>query len=490
MEQLNTAFYFVCDNIILLQSHFIEVAKNIAYIVLLIAVCMAGFNYALTGQGIKESAVKILKATLFFSVILFAYPRIISGMTAWTFNQAQASTYGTIGPYLDNAKTVIADHADETAASGEKDTFASTVTKSEAVSEEGDPNLYFGNIIRKRRVGTIEYTTVAPAAAMQAVLLVAGECLRYSDESGSGGILKANFGGMIRGLICAFFVILTGAFAVLEYLIAFLEYLFITSVGIILFPLSLWDGSKFMAEKFIGAIVGFFIKLLFCNICIFLMLYGFLSLAKGYSTTPFTGTPDEIVVVIFISLLFFFLCKSAPALAQSLLTGSPSLNAAGAMAAVGGAVAGAAGAINAGKAIGGAVAGGAAKAAFSGGGALAQAGAASNAVGELGGGAGAKAGAFMSSLGGSAKESVKAGAGDLARSLIGGSSSGGRGGSGAGSGINRHSERQKFLGEKNADGTKKSFGEYIAGRKEAGTNAGLDRMVSQEKKANEASNNA
>jgi hypothetical protein len=491
MEALDSAFFFVCDKLISLQVYFLSTAWKIGRTVLLIAVLTAGLNYGLTGQGLKESVVKILKAAVFFVAIMQVYPAIVSRITEWTFQTANDSTYASIAPFLEESKAAIAETADNTAAANTKGTFGSTVTKSEKASEDKDPMQFFSSIIKKRQYGNMTYTVVAPAAAMQAVLLVAGECLRFADEKPEGGgwgIQLPDFGRIIKGLLCGFFVIMTGAFAVLEYLIAFMEYLLVTSVGIILFPLSLWDGSKFMAEKLIGAIIGFFLKLLFCNICIFMMLYGFMTLAKGYTARPFTGTPDEIIVVIFISLLFFFMCKSAPALAQSLLTGSPSLNAAGAIAAVGGAVAGAGMALKAGGAAGSAIAGGGAKALFSGGGALAQAGAASKAVGELGGSAGQKAGAFMSSLGGSAKESFKAGAGDLARSLLGGGSSGGHGGSGAGTGVNRHSERQKFLGEKNADGTKKSFGEYIAGRKEAGTDTGIDRMVKQEQKENAAAN--
>jgi hypothetical protein len=132
------------------------------------------------------------------------------------------------------------------------------------------------------------------------------------------------------------------------------------------------------------------------------------------------------------------------------------------------------------KQAGGALAGGAAKAAFGGAGAFTQAASAAKAVGDLGGGAGTKTAAFMGSMAKSAGEAIKAGGGDLARSLIGG---GGHGG-GSGSGINRHSQFQKFLEEKNPDGTKKSFKEYLDSRREAGTDAGIDRMAKKEAKKN------
>jgi type IV secretion system protein TrbL len=292
-----------------------------------------------------------------------------------------------------------------------------------------------------------------------------------------------DFGRLLRGFICAFVLILTGILGVLEYVMAYLEFMLVSAVGIIMFPMSIWEGSKFLAEKLISAIIGFFIKLLFCSVCIFIMLYGFISLAKRYTALPFTGTADEIMTVLFTSLFFFVICKSAPGLAQSLLSGTPSLSAGGAITAVAGAAGAAAGAMGMAKQAGGAVAGGAAKGLFAGAGAISQAAGAAGAVKELGGGAKNRMGAVMSSLGKSAGEAVKSGGGDLVRSLVGGKSSGG-GKGGAGAGLNRHSQKQKFLSETNADGQKKGFKEQQAERGKQGTDIGLDYMAKKEAKQN------
>jgi type IV secretion system protein TrbL len=246
----------------------------------------------------------------------------------------------------------------------------------------------------------------------------------------------------------------------------------------------IWDPAKFLSEKLIGAIIGFTLKLLFCNICIYLMLYGFMSLASGFATKPFTGTADELVMIIFSSIFFFIICSKGPALATSLLTGSPSLSGSQAISAVGGAVAGAAAGLGMAKAAGGALAGGAAKAAFSGGGAMAQAGAAAKAAGDLGGGLKEKAGAFMSSIGGSVKEASASKGSDMARSLLSRGGGGGGGASGGPGGLNRHSQLDTFASSRNADGTRRSLAEQIQSRKEAGTNLGADYMVKQEEKRN------
>jgi type IV secretory pathway TrbL component len=315
----------------------------------------------------------------------------------------------------------------------------------------------------------MDYTTVAPAAVIKVVLAIAGECIKYADDDKKK--LIPEFSRILKGLICAFFAMLTGVFALLEYLVCFLEFMLVASVGVILFPLSLWEGSKFMAEKFVGAILGFFIKLLFCNIAIFLMLYGFVSLFYIISANGFTGGPDHIIFIIFTCLLFFFICKSIPGIAQSLLTGTPSLSAAGAIGAVGGMVA-AAGATmhmaknmgNAGKAIGGAVAGGTAKTAFAAHGLMSQASAAAGAVRSAGGGIADQAGAFGSSVLSTGRDAFSAGKLGLTRSLLGGGDSG----------TNPHSWRDYFNKTVNSSGEQMSSNAYYNDRKSEGWNVGQE----------------
>jgi hypothetical protein len=485
MENLNNAFFFVTNKIIDLQDFFIGVAKGVGRITLLIALLTAGLNYAITGTGLKENIVKIMKATLFFLIVIFFYPKIIGGITKITFDMARNSVGNAVEKYYQTNKAEIAgfvDGAGTTVTNVDGNTINSYLGASVRVIKEtspGDPAAYFDDLIKTINHPNMTYYAVPPAAVFKIILLTAGNCFKFADDE--GGWTK--MGNLFKGLICAFFIILTGAFAILEYLMAFMEFMLVSSVGVILFPLSIWDASKFMSEKFIGAILGFFIKLLFCNISIFLLLYGFISLAHMFIKSPFKGQVDQVVTVIFICLLFFYVCKSAPGLAQSLLTGTPSLSASGAISAVGGAVGGAAAAAGLAKSIGGSIAGGAAKTAFGASGALTQASSAAKAAGLLGGGASDKAAAFMGSIGNSAKEQFKASAGDLARNLIG-DGSGGGGSRGSGAGLNRHSHVQKFLDEKNADGTKKTFGEYLGERRSEGDNYGLDYMANEEAKNN------
>lgn len=498
MNGLNSAFYQIIEKLFLIQSYFKSLAHSAAQVILVIAICSMAVNYALTGTGLKENIIKLLKAVVFYAVVMAAYPNIVSWLTVQTIAWAQNSTYDKTTQNAVNAlKTAAAESSRQAAATGRKGTFGNKATVNS--NPDRDPDLYFGDVLVERRKATekgkiITYTTVAPAAFLQLILLTAGECITAYEDAPpvklGMGIEIPDMGLFLKGLLCGFLVIIVSVFALLEYLMAYMEFIFVSSVGIILFPFSLWDGSKFLTEKFISALVGFSIKLLFCTICIFLALYGFAVLARHYTSTPFTGLPDEIIFIIFSCLLFFYLCKSAPAVAQSLMTGSPSLNAAGAIGAAMGAVGAVAGAAGLGM-----------RAATGGAGTLAQAGGAfagaAGASKEMGGGKleqlGAGIGAFAGSIGGSAAGAVKDKAGDLTRSLmstpasamagLGSSIPGGgvRSGGGGAGGHNKNSASQRMLNERNEDGSRKTMtqvmGEQFAEGKSAGRSFAADQAL-------------
>jgi hypothetical protein len=440
---VDNAFYFVVDKIISLQDFFWDKAWGIGYVVLLIAILSTALNYALTGQGLKENIVKIVKATIFFLIVMLAYPRIISFMTSWTFNLAEQSISPSVTAHYN---TIIEEFGNDLPEPPKRYNpqnprhraeFSKSVKQKAAME-----NLkLFSNITHNRSTPQMDYTTVSPAAVLKIIFFIAGECITFADDN--SGVF-GEFSRVLKGLVCAFLAIITGVFALLEYLICFLEFMLVASVGIILFPLSLWEGSKFMSEKFIGAILGFFMKLLLCNLAIFLMLYGFVSIFSTISGNGFFGSPEQIIFIVFSCLQFFYICKSAPGIAQSLLTGTPSLSATGAISAATGAIAAAGATMSMGKMF----AGGMTKIGSGVGGSIMEATAASNAVKDAGGTSKQQRGAFLSSIMSDAGDALNTKGLGLARSLLSSSSGGSSSGGG---GMNPHSWRDTFLQGKNKD---------------------------------------
>jgi type IV secretory pathway TrbL component len=517
---INNAFFFVADKIISIQSYFIKQAWAIGEIVLFIALASAGLNYALTGQGLKENMIKIMKAFIFFFIITTAYPRIIGWITNYAYTLASESIGNDVEKYYDRKlvtmeKDIIQYSGQETATvwgdgnsslggfggttytvapylqrtKYTRNTYNTVVTlTSNSFMDTPELKALFSNIKEKRSVkvndSTLTYTSFAPAAVVQLLLITADNAFKYAD-----GAKKNRFGmpdpsTVAKGLISGFFLIFTGIFALIEYLVCFLEFMLVASVGVMFLPLSIWEGSKFLSEKYIGAIVGFFMKLLFCNIAIFLLLYGYVSMFHIIGSQKFGGSIDQIAFIIFTCLLFFVICKSAPGIAQSLLTGTPSLSAAGAIGAVTGAVGAAVATARLAKKAGSAVAntagsvvGGGAKAVGGAVGSITEANAARNSavqeVANAGGDAqqqkraGAKA--FFSSIVSDVGDSAKAGALGLAHSISGGKNSGSSGGSG---GSNPHSWKDDFNNTPGIDGGKQTIKEHLDKRKDEGRQRG------------------
>jgi len=394
-----------------------------------IAILSAALNYALTGTGLKENIIKILKATLFCIIVLALYPRIIGWISWYTSDLAQRSIYKHVKDHFNTVTNTVLQSYDVVIPSGSGNVLQPNQNVTDYYKFT---NYYYTNIILDKshlfsdlieentftiKGVVIKYTVVSPANVLKIVFFIAGECIGFADNKKITVI--PDFSRILKGLICAGVIIFTGAFALLEYVVCFLEFMLVASVGIILLPMSIWEGSKFLSEGFIKAIFGFFIKLLFCNLAIFLLIYGFITLfyiiaykPEGGQAMGFQGNLEQIIFITFSCMLFLFICKSAPGIAQSLLTGSPSLTGAGAVGAVAGAVGAVAGAAGMAKGAvsktagtGGALVGGIAKT----GGTLIEAGAAAKAAGAAGN---SKSGAFMRSLARNASQG-------LARSIYG-----------------------------------------------------------------------
>jgi hypothetical protein len=193
-------------------------------------------------RGLKENIIKIAKAVVFYSVVMFIYPQIVSWMTSYTFSLARDSTYSSMSGYFNSTAQAIRDHAIQQQLDNKRGTYGDM-----AVAQEY--NNFFKGIINSRSFTTSDgrsfnYSTVAPAAALRSMLLVAGECLNFADKAKIPGSPFPDFGAILKGLLCALLVLFVGIFALLEYLMAFIEFMFISSVGIILFPLFLSLGRN------------------------------------------------------------------------------------------------------------------------------------------------------------------------------------------------------------------------------------------------------
>lgn len=128
---------------------------------------------------------------------------------------------------------------------------------------------------------------------------------------------KFILGLSVVGILAAFFVIAIQVFVTL------LEFYLVSVLVLILLPFGFLSHTKFLAEKALGGVISFGIKI---------MVLAFIVAAaeSTLSTLAFSGpTPtwNETFSMVLISAAIAFLAWNAPGIAAGLLTGSPSLTA-------------------------------------------------------------------------------------------------------------------------------------------------------------------
>ncbi len=438
---LDAPFFTLLEDFSSLQGYFIGQAMFIAKIILTLNLGFIALKYIAKGEGLSEQIIKTITSVILFMILIHAYPVMIQGINRIIYAWSYGSTYGKIAQMIQ--KTTSDGEATEFWEKKANDPDAYSDIIKVLVEETGKGNIgkkYILDIFDKgsdKRPGMF----IRPNAVMRLLMLtfenIWNKAIQCLENVAMIFYLPKDPAGFVLLTIAALAVLLGGIFCSIQYFLGAIEFTLITSVGCIMLPFMLWDGTKFLTEKLVGAIVGQALKLLFVTLTFMLAINGFLALM----VRPFDSFIDQTIYTLFIIFLHWFLCQNGPALATALLTGTPQLSMAeglrtaasmGAAAMAGGAAAKGAASFTAKRATEG-------KAAFDQ--AKGAAGEAKKDSASQGQGKGAQ---FMAglkaagqSLGDSAKESVKAGAHGLAKSLTNGKSSGS--GSGQFGGANRFS---------------------------------------------------
>ncbi len=141
------------------------------------------------------------------------------------------------------------------------------------------------------------------------------------------------------GFFCGVCIVLSVAFATIQYTMTLLEFAIIQGIGAFFIPFYLFDGTKDLPKKLVPVFTGFLIKIIVITICLNFIMYMWLDFAFQQLNPGGGGTNFVLITnVLFTTVLSFMLTSNAPKIAMTLLTGQPQLSMGEFMAAVGTAV--------------------------------------------------------------------------------------------------------------------------------------------------------
>ena len=497
-EMLDAPFFNMLEKFGRIQSYFTVVAWDIARIVIILCLGFMFLKHAMTGEGLKDNLVKFLLTFVVYGVVIANYPGIVSGINKLIYEFSVNSTYKAAGERVASLQ--------EYAQKVREEHIAALQAGVDGMDESVDAGWYDRASLREqasaRADAAVKLAEAKEAAEKESLDLAAlikddlfEEQTNYIRPTGMGNLIILvcteiwgssprgidNIGQTILDLLCMAAVVLCGIFGSIQYFVGALEFSLITAVGIICIPFMLWDGTKFITEKLVGALIGFFLKMLFLTICLLFMYYGFLEL----TLQPYEGAIDQLVYFVFSAMFYMMITQNGPKLALTLLTGTPQMSimeVAQAAGAYGGA---ALAAKKAGGATAKTAAGGALKTGFAVAGTHARAKGAAEFVKSEGGDKKEQAAAYRASVGASMKEGMAGRASTAGRSLMSGG--GGRGGgapSGGGGtkGYNRYSQTERF-NQANEKGQNLTMREHLGKQNAMGQEDGLNYMIKREELA-------
>lgn len=382
-------FFQLIEDFGAFQHYFLTQALFIGKIVVMINLGMMLIKYISKGSGLNEQMLKLSMQLIVFLIIFNIYPNMINGVMSivnrWAVNAAGDKVNEMIQKTRGETDEAASDFWNLKSAQGKLDGAYSDII---AVYKEYNQHGYIGSryvldIFDKGSAGKRAGIYIRPNAVMRVLMLTfetiwfevkkaAGISLKEKtdyiahntyDENGwiidieyeettkdveKFKIKEIDLPMLLVNLVSAAAVLICGILALLQYCICALEYTFITSVGCLFLPFMLWDGTKFLTEKLVSAIIGFTVKMLFVTLALMVTINGYLALM----VRPYQGAIDQMIYTVFVSLFYMMICQNGPQLAVSLLTGSPQMSLGEGMAAVGayaGAAIGAKKAASAGK---------------------------------------------------------------------------------------------------------------------------------------------
>jgi len=276
--------------------------------------------WALNGGEVQKELNKRLLTIFIITAMMIWYPSVMTGVMKFAQNVGLVPVKSA----LQDAQAAMQAKADallrdyyEKVARGDKD--AKVPSNYKTLAANAKANIAFtGTFTFKGANGKpMQAEFIRPDGIMKYTMIIATPLYAASFK----GNLLTNAAQVLLCVIALLAMIICAAIVVLQYIMAMVEYQILVGVGILLVPFALFDKTRFITEKFVGAIFGHLMKIILIIVIIGVFSGAFVSLAK----MDFTGSLDQIVKYVFTMLLYAILASSVPAIATGILSGSPSL---------------------------------------------------------------------------------------------------------------------------------------------------------------------
>ena len=303
-----------------LYASYTATAYSIGRILLMVDLGLMAIMWALNGGEVQKELNKRLLTIFIVTSMMIWYPSIMTGVMKFAQNvglvPVRAALKDAQATMQAKAEALLKSYY-EKVARGDKD--AKIPSNYRTLAANAKANIAFtGTFTFKGANGKpIQAEFIRPDGIMKYTMIIATPLYAASFK----GNLLTNAAQVLLCIVALLAMMICAAIVVLQYIMAMVEYQILVGIGVLLVPFALFDKTRFVTEKFVGAIFGHLIKIVLIIVIIGVFSGAFVSLAK----MEFTGGLDQIVKYVFTMLLYAILASSVPAIATGILSGTPSL---------------------------------------------------------------------------------------------------------------------------------------------------------------------
>jgi hypothetical protein len=305
MTWLDGPFFAIIDQINSTFSTFKNWGVALGQVVMFFSIMMLAIKAVLGGRLEGEFMKKVIMYSAFM-ILMFQFSNILK----WIQDLSYRLPYNAL--YNEHIADKINNLQNDSERAKEFAEWSDIMREIDREVGTQSTKYYFVDIFDSK------HHFIRPGAVGRMVMLIAE---RYWIAAKNCGIHIGQ--GFVMGLLF-FTVIGCCLLTICVYQLAVLEFLIVTTIGCPLLAFMLFDGTKFIAEKVLGAVINMTIKLIFLTFVMMLVVSGYLDMVMSMSPTKDIAI-DEVFKAVGLSVFYLTLILAAPKMANALATGTPQL---------------------------------------------------------------------------------------------------------------------------------------------------------------------
>lgn len=317
--------YVILERIGNFQYYFEDAAKLLAAICFTMAVGMMCIKIWLGGADARNEFIKLTLTLIVYLIMINIYPVAMKGLYKVAMNLGYGAVFDSGKYELQIPNLNGKSESDFYRWMGEH-SFG-IFTNSSETDEQGATQKALELNIVDGKSGYFDLNKVFKFMFVLLRVLFKAMPAKWNLLLPTGGLMMVMF---ILGFLIAFVCFIM---CLINYITCLIDYFAMVGFGIIMIPLSLWEGTKSYTGTLLGSMGKIFLKLLLISSFLYLSVMCVIDLFVSLYITEYVGVMDAVfaycetcLYLIFQSVILFVITKQTTSIAGFLSGGNPAMS--------------------------------------------------------------------------------------------------------------------------------------------------------------------